>query len=135
MDNPTGIIAAYDTEEIRQVRKIATHTAERERPGNKQHAFLRGKQAVGRYRIKERRYYELHVNANEDWLMAIDAERAVTMRDDYNTFLVREILDLLPFTIKDEVLTALLSNDGKRIGRVGRLIRETLPKLTEDHDE
>lgn len=122
MNSVRGIVARYDVEEIKQVRAIATEAAAKERPGNSQHAWKRGQQAVGRYRIKERRYYELHISA--------DVERPVTMEADYNAFLVREILDLLPFTMKDEVLTALLSNDGKRIGRAGRLIRETLPKLT-----
>lgn len=118
------IRACYDVEEIGQVAKIAIHIAESQHPGDRGHGKHRARQAIARYRIKERRWFDVRVPLSRV-IGGVDEDRR-----RFELILVREILDLLPYTVRDEVLTALLSNDGKRINRAGRLVREALPHIT-----
>jgi hypothetical protein len=48
---------------------------------------------------------------------------------DFETMLLREILELLPMTVKRSVLKALLSTDGRKIIKAGRIVREKLPEI------
>lgn len=51
---------------------------------------------------------------------------------EYENLLVKEILALLPYAVKQEALRALAGADGRSIRRAGRLIRENLPDLVAD---
>ena len=51
---------------------------------------------------------------------------------DFESMLIREILALLPYTVRGEVLRALASADGRKIRKAARLVRETCPELVEE---
>ena len=46
----------------------------------------------------------------------------------YEVLLLREILDLLPYSLREETLLALLSTDGRKINKAGRKVRKVLPE-------
>ena len=48
---------------------------------------------------------------------------------DFETLLLREIMELLPLTVKRSVLKALLSADGRKIIKAARIVREKLPEF------
>ncbi len=126
MNRSRGPNLWYDPDEVKQEAKIAMHIAHEQRPEDLAFVRSRARQAIGRHLRRQRK----HVIGRVSIAAAMHVPDAAETQRAYEAILLREILDLLPYTVKDEVLTALLSNDGKRIGRAGRLVRATLPGVT-----
>lgn len=114
----------FETADIRQEEAIGVLLAERKHPGNKQVSRDRAKVRAARHRKKERAWNNLRIPIREvdRTVEGLQFERA----------LIHEILDLLPYATKEEVLKALLEGDGRQMRRVGRIVRELIPYLNKD---
>ena len=77
---------------------------------------------MGRHRKREAEYHNKKDGSQNVEVIALTEDKT------YEQILIHEILDLLPFTLREEALTVLLSGDGRATRRVGRLIREHLPQ-------
>jgi len=121
MPPPKGCHYGFEPEDIRQEAAVGALLAERCHPGNKLTKYLRSKVRVARHRHKEGEWKRMRVTivGNEPLDPGIDFDR----------ILLHEILDLLPYVTKEEVLTALIDGDGNRLIKMGRIIRETLPGI------
>lgn len=119
-----GVRAGFDRDDEAQERKIGFLLSERCKPGDKWAARSRGIVRVARHRKKEAQWNKVRV------AIAGAAEMGeIDLR--MNQLMVHEILDLLPYIKRREVLEAMLSNDMKRILKAGRLVREELPNLSD----
>ena len=112
----------FDPDDLAQEAAIGILMSERTQPGNRHAARLRARQRMGRHRAKEAEYHKRK---------APDLEAVTAAPEDamFERILVHEILDLLPFALKEEALTVLVSGDGRALRRIGRVIRESLPQV------
>jgi len=125
-----GVRCEWDPDDIKQEAKIGIFIAERECPGDRAHGKNRARQRIARHIKRECGWWSLRRNLpDQEW-------PGYAREDDvFRGIIVREMLDLLPYAVKGEVLFALLSNDGKRIKRAGRLVREALPGIEEQEED
>jgi hypothetical protein len=84
---------------------------------------MRARARIGRHRKKERDWNTLRVPIQEN-------DRAI-VGVQFEQILVHEILDMLPYAVKEEALKAMIEDDGRKLRKIGRKIREELPHLAE----
>lgn len=114
----------FEPEDIGQEAAIGRLLAERKHPGNKLAAFLRARVRIARHRRKEGLWNSIRVPI-------LDHDRAVAGLQ-FERALIHEILDLLPYSKREEVLIGMLSGDGRVLRRLGRVIRKLLPGILKD---
>lgn len=94
----------------------------RTHPGDDRDALLKGYRRRQFYRKRQARWAALRIGMIEE----------ITRCDiglDFETLLLREIMELLPLAVKRSVLKALLSADGRKIVKAARLVREAQPEV------
>ena len=124
-----GVRSEWDPDDIKQEALYGIFIAERECPGDRAHGRNRARQRIGRHIRRECRGWELRTSLpDREWPGLARYDRTEEI------ILIREILDLVPFAVRDEVLFALLSNDGKRLKKAGRLVRESVPGIEKEGD-
>ena len=109
----------FEPEDRSQEGALGVIMAERTKPGDLWAGRSRAIVRIARHRKRER-----------DWSIVrlpINSSDHVTSGLDFEAIMLREILDLLPYSLKDEALVALVEGDGRVLRRVGREIREALP--------
>jgi hypothetical protein len=111
----------FEPEDVKQEAALGRLQAEVTKPGDAWAAESRAAIRVGRHRKKERAWAQLRIPI-------LDHDK-VTEDIQYQQTLAHEILDLLPYATKDEVLTALLEGDGRNIRKAVRRIKEELPGI------
>lgn len=83
--------------------------------------------------LKGYRRFKFHRAREAKWgglrVRLIAAMFVTNAADNYEALLVHDILALLPLTVRQEALRALASDDGRRIKKAARLIREAVPEL------
>jgi hypothetical protein len=124
MSDAVGARYGFEIEDVRQEGAIGILMAERCKPGDRLAGKSRAKARIGRHRKKERDWKNLKIQVRQ-------TERSVDGLQ-YEYALVHEILDLIPYTLKDEALIAMLEGDGRDMRRIGRLIREQIPGIDKD---
>jgi hypothetical protein len=117
-----GVRSGFDREDEAQERRIGFLLAERCKPGDKWAARSRGIVRVARHRKKEAQWNKIRVPI-------VGAAEKGEMNLRMDQIMVHEILDLLPYIKRREVMDAMLSNDMKQIMKAGRIVREELPGL------
>lgn len=119
------VISGFDKDDERQERALGHLMAQRLHPGNKWAAILRGRARVGIWRKKEAKWNSIRVDLT-------GAEKAtIGLRMDQIE--VHEYLDLLPHVMdRKKAEEILLSNDGRKIARLGRIIRKRLVEKASD---
>lgn len=122
--SPRAVVVGFDPDDVRQEEALGRLLAEKKHPGDLDCADSRAKVRAARHRKKEREWNQIRVQIlhHDRVEPSLAFERA----------LVHEILDLLPYADKEDVLKALLEGDGRDMRRIGRLIRERLPKLAKE---
>ncbi len=123
MGTPTKKTVRYgfEYEDVNQEFALGKILSRKRRPDDGFAAYQRGKTRAARHRKKEREWNQIRVP-----IMESDKEVA---NDQFEKALLHEILDMLPYALKEDALRALLADDGRMIRRVAREIRETLPNL------
>lgn len=125
-----GVRSEWDPDDIKQEARMGIMIAERECPGDRAHGRNRARQRIGRHLKRELSWWERRAPLPaREWPGFAKTDRIEEV------ILIREILDLLPFVVRDEVLFALLSNDGKRLKKAGRLVRESVPGIDQEGAE
>lgn len=119
-----GTVVGFDRDDVRQEEALGRALAERRRPGDPDVAESRAKVRAARHRKKEREWNQIRIPIMGHDKPVLDLA--------YETALVHEILDLLPYAMKEDTLKVLLEGDGRDLRRVGRLIREQLPDLSKE---
>lgn len=118
---PREVRYGFEWEDERQERAIGFLQAERNRPGDKHLAYQRSTTRVARHRNKERQWKcaRRPIEDHDYSVREVECRRAQVI--------VHEILETLPSYLKEEIMQALCSGDGRRIRKVGRLVKEVLP--------
>ena len=116
-----GVRDGFDHEDERQERDLGRWQSEQRWPGDRWKAWMRSRRRVAFHRRREARWHTLRVPMDEKYRAVLDRT--------YQTILVHEILDLLPFAVKEDVLKVLLTKDGRLYRKAGRRVREALPEL------
>lgn len=120
-------MSLFDPEDENQERELAKLLYRRRRPSDSSplgalYEKLDGHKRVARLHKHEIEWSAFHVSMIEEMTRGDDGF-------DFESMLIREILALLPYAVKKEVLRTLASADGRRIRTAGRLIRESQPEL------
>jgi hypothetical protein len=121
---PAGIPYGFDFDDERQEAALGKHQAELRKPGDSWAAHSRAKVRVGRHRKRERQWNTIRIPL-------YDHDRGV-MGLQYEQALIHEILDLLPYSNREEVLKSLLSGEGKVIKEVKSILEKKYPGITEE---
>ncbi len=122
MPKQPGVRYGFEPEDRRQEGAIAIWQANQEKPGDKLHAWKEAKKSIRRHKRREKRYNNFRVSVTG----AEVADEGIR----YDQILLREIMDLLPYSMRVEVQDVVeRDDDGRRIRRVGRTIREMLPGI------
>ena len=116
MPSPKGCRYGFEVEDLKQEAAVGVLMAERLHPGDKLARFLRVKGRVHRHKKKEAEWKNMRRSI-------LGVEKASPDKT-YERILLHEILDLLPYAVKEETLTVLLEGDGRSIRRMGRIIQE-----------
>ncbi len=116
---PTGVRNGFDPEDVRQEGAMGILQAEKERPGDKGLGRDRARRRIARHRRKE-------ANHHGRIIIPVSPVHPETYALQYEMALAHEILDLLPYAIKEDVLKRL-QGDGRELRVVGRIVREALP--------
>ena len=112
----------FEPEDLHQEGALGIEQAKRRKPGDWWLAKMVARQRRARHKAKERAWNTMRA--------PLEAIRKHDPGIQYARILIHEILDLLPYAKRAEVLTAMLSGDWRRIYRAGRVIRRALPGLS-----
>lgn len=123
METPiTGRVRyGFEPEDLHQEGALGIEQAKLRKPGDWWLAKMVARQRRARHKAKERAWNTMRA--------PLEAIRKHDPGIQYARILIHEILDLLPYAKRQEVLTAMLSGDWRRIYRAGRVIRRALPGL------
>jgi hypothetical protein len=113
----------FEKEDVWQEGQVGILLSERRKPGDRWAGKMRARARIGRHRKKERDWNTLRVPIQEN-------DRAI-VGVQFEQILVHEILDMLPYAVKEEALKAMIEDDGRKLRKIGRKIREELPHLAE----
>jgi len=108
--------SGFEREDRCQEAALAVLMSERTKPGDHDAARSRAKVKVGRLKKREARWNGFAVRIMVPNVRFEDEQL-------FNELHVREILELLPAALKDETKEALLQNEGRKLRRLGRIIR------------
>jgi len=113
----------FDSDDEKQEYELGRIVWLKKHPNAKRNdTDLMGYWRRGYYRKQQARWMSLRTTMVEQ-IMKTDIGL------DFETMLLREILEMLPMSAKRSVLRALLSTDGRRIIKAGRIVREKLPEV------
>lgn len=123
------LVYGFEKDDVEQEEALGLIMAERCQPGNASAALSRAKVRVGRHRKRERDWNSIRVTIrNVDKTHNEDDLRM-------NQIFLHEILDMLPYALREEVLRELAKGDGRKLGRLGKSIARLFPFLKESSDQ
>lgn len=112
--------SGFEPEDRYQEGAVGILMSERTKPGDRWAGRSRAIVRRARHMKRERAWNILRV--------PIQDSDKVEMSKAFEKALLHEVLDLIPYAKRQEVLKALLSKDGRKIRRAGRIVRENLPR-------
>jgi len=109
-----------DPADVYQEGAIAIYLAQIKYPGNRRHAQLRARQRIYRWREKEWKWLRKREQLRD--YAADEKDRQL-----FEVLLLREVLDMLPYAVREEALLALLDPTDRKIEKAGEKVRGHLP--------
>jgi len=119
-----GVVYGFEPEDIAQERALGRFVSERAHPGDTWLAWQRSNGRATRHRKQEAKYKCLKETFRIEIRSSVTSDQQM-----YAAVMVHEILDLLPLAKKEEVLKAMMRDDGRVYRRIGREVREILPGI------
>jgi hypothetical protein len=121
---PSGVPNGFDFDDERQEAALGMHLAGLRKPGDAWAAHSRAKVRVARHRNRERQWNSIKIPI-------YDHDRGV-MGLQFEQALIHEIMDLLPYSYREDALKGLLSGDGRVLRKVKRLLEDKAPGITDE---
>jgi len=132
-----GVRYGFEPEDVRQEYSLGRILSFRRRPGDEFSARSRGKVRSARHKKQEQKYNEIRISLDELTIKPGSDEKFEPKASpglQFEHALAKEIMDMLPYAEREEILKSLLEGDRREMRRIGRMFRERFPGLTKDSE-